>query len=192
MESNANDDCLSVSANRDLKSDSTHPFPYDWKTLQSLADEFIREHLLFEMKRIGGDAAAMWVPDHRDGKDGLMIAVNVGSKGTSIEGVVFQPFGQGLLCAAYSENRIICHQGIFQHRQQSAQVDKQLHQVTAHQIACPLDLFDQRAGAATVIQSSGGEFRTKWGFDQNDIDSFVRAIKVCQRFLEYRCREGSV
>lgn len=156
-------------------------------TFQKLADSFVRESFEKLLVKIQGHAAAYWLIDRQDEVDGLTIAVNVGDRGEEIEGEIFQPLDHGLVSEAFNKNETICHQGMFRPKKQSVEVDRELGQVTSHQIAAPFEMFGQKIGAVTVIQSlaAGVAQGTDWGFDQPAIDEFNDWVRLSERLLEY-------
>lgn len=151
------------------------------------ADSLVRRAFENLLSQIQAHAGAFWIPVEYEGKPCLVIAVNVGDRGSEIEGTVFQSLDSGLVSKAYRDAEVVCHQGIFKHSQQSAEVDKELAQLTAHQIAAPFFLFGHKVGAVTAIQSMAGGIahRTKWGFDQDAIDQFKIWVEISQRLFEY-------
>ena len=156
-------------------------------TFQKLADPFVRNSFEKLLSIIQGHAGAFWLIDQQNDVDGLTIAVNVGERGEEIEGEIFQPLDRGLVSEAFNKNETICHQGMFRHKKQSDDVDRELGQVTSHQIAAPLQMFGTKIGAATVIQSlaAGVAQGTDWGFDQTAIEEFNEWVHLIERLLEY-------
>lgn len=156
-------------------------------TFRQLADPFVRESFEKLVRHIQGHAGAYWVIDRQNETDGLTIVVNVGERGEEIEGEIFQPLDQGLVSDAFNNGETICHQGMFRPKNQSEDVDRELGQVTSHQIAAPLELFGKKIGAVTVIQSlaAGVSQGTDWGFDQPAIDEFNYWVRISERLLEY-------
>ena len=157
------------------------------ETFQNLADSLIRDSFEFLLNQIAAHAGAYWLIGEKDGVRGLTIAVNVGDRGKELEGNVFQPLAHGLVSEAFNRNELICHQGLFRHKKQSDDIDKELGQVTSHQISAPFSMFGHLIGSVTAIQSlSGGVSKhTKWGFDQMAIDRFQDWVNVSQRLFEY-------
>lgn len=153
---------------------------------QSLADDVIKNSILNLSQLINGHAIAIWLPEKKDSEEVLTIAYNVGARGHEIEGVVSQPLDEGLVSKAFKDNDFVCHQGFFKHREQSADVDKELGQVTAHQIAAPFQLFGKTVGAITIIQTlaSGIEQQSEWGFDENDVEMFKSGVQNIERLFE--------
>ena len=156
-------------------------------TFQKLADPFVRESFEKLLGKLHGHAGAYWLVDRQDDVEGLTIAVNVGDRGEEIEGEIFQPLDDGLVSEAFNKNETICPQGMFRPKKQSAEIDRELGQITSHQIAAPLKLFGRKIGAVTVIQSlaSGVTHGTQWGFDQPAIDEFNNWVHLSERLLEY-------
>jgi hypothetical protein len=156
-------------------------------TFQKLADSFVRESFEKLLGKIQGHAGAYWLIDRQDDVEGLTIAVNVGDRGAEIEDKIFQPLDHGLVSEAFNKNETICHQGLFRPKKQSVEVDRELRQVTSHQIAAPFEMFGQKIGAVTVIQSlSGGVAKgTDWGFDQPAIEEFNNWVRLSERLVEY-------
>lgn len=156
-------------------------------TFQQLSDPFIRDSFEELLRHIQAHAGAFWLIDKKEEVVGLTIAVNVGDRGEEIEGEIFQPLDHGLVSEAFNKNETICHQGMFRPKKQSGEVDRELGQITSHQIAGPLEMFGQKIGAVTVIQSlSGGVTKgTDWGFEQTAIDDFNCWVQLGQRLLEY-------
>ncbi|MEM7452991.1 MAG: hypothetical protein AAF456_01425 [Planctomycetota bacterium] len=152
----------------------------------SLADSTIRDSFDDLLTRLNADAGALWIVEH-DKPDELTIAVNVGARGSTIEGNVSQGLDTGLVSRAYREKELVHDQGAFRHPEQSMDVDMQLGQFTAYQIACPFQMFDKTIGAVTVIQLSSAENATtrEWGFQEEDVTSFTRWISVAQQLFEY-------
>ena len=152
----------------------------------SLADSTIRESFDDLLGNINADAGALWIVEH-DKPDELTIAVNVGAKGSTIEGNVSQGLDTGLVSRAYRELELVHDQGAFRHPEQSMDVDMQLGQYTAYQIACPFQMFDKTIGAVTVIQLSSAENAgtREWGFQDEAVTSFTRWVAVAQRLFEY-------
>lgn len=154
--------------------------------LPSLADDVIKGSILNLIQLVNGHAIAIWLPERQGDADVLTIAYNVGGRGHDIEGEISQSLDKGLVSKAYLENETICHQGFFKHREQSSAVDKELGQVTAHQIATPFKLFGKTVGAATVVQTlaSGIEQQSEWGFDENDVTLYRNGIETIERLFE--------
>jgi hypothetical protein len=110
----------------------------------------------------------------------------VGERGHEVEGLVSTPTDKGLVSKAFKELKTICHQGIFKHKEQSTEIDMELGQVTAHQIAAPFHLFNRPIGAITVIQTlaTGIEQHSEWGFDNGDIQHFETGVAIIERLFE--------
>ena len=121
-------------------------------------------------------------------EDALVIAYNDGPRPEELEGKVRMPMGEGLISKAFTEHETICHQGMFRHKDQSEEVDKQLKQLTAHQIAAPFFLFGECRGVLSAVQtySGGADGRTQWGFDEGAVKQFATASRVMRRLVEYR------
>lgn len=155
-------------------------------TLKSLTDSVVQGSIENLNDLVNGHATAIWIRENKQGDDVLTIAYNVGVKGEEVEGVVSQSLDSGLVSKAFKNEKTICHQGFFKHREQSTDVDKELGQVTAHQIATPFKLFGQSIGALTVIQTlaAGVENNSEWGFDAEDIENFEAMVRVIERLLE--------
>lgn len=159
---------------------------------RGLADAQTRKSFGFVLGQIQAHAGAFWLVSEQDGQRGLTISVNEGDRGPEIEGKVFQPIDKGLVCEAFSKNETVCHQGVFRHDKQSDDIDKELGQVTAHQIAVPFSMFGKAIGAVTAIQSlaSGISHHTQWGFDQDAIDTFENFVRLSERLFEYNLIRG--
>lgn len=155
-------------------------------SIKSLVDNVVEGSLNNLTAQVNGHAAAIWLHEQKPDEDVLTIAFNAGGKGHEVEGVVSQSLDDGLVSKAYKEQKTICHQGIFKHKEQSTDVDRELGQMTAHQIAAPLALFGQTVGAITVIQTlaKGYEQQSEWGFDEADISYFETSVDTVQRLLE--------
>lgn len=153
--------------------------------LSDLADEKIRMSFEDLLHHVNADAGAIWLV----GSDGeqLTIAVNVGARGSSIEGNVSQNLDSGLVSKAFREKAIVCDEGTFRHEEQSLDVDMELGQLTAYQIASPFSMFEQTIGAVTVIQLTTAEntSRREWGFDDEASESVSRWVSVAERLFEY-------
>lgn len=156
------------------------------ESVKSLVDKVVHGSLNNLITQINGHAAAIWLHEQKSAGEALTIAYNVGEKGHDVEGVVSQPLDEGLVSKAFKEDKTICHQGVFKHKEQSTDVDKELGQMTAHQIAAPFKLFDKTIGAITVIQTlaKGYEQQSEWGFDKSDIAYFETSVDIVQRLLE--------
>jgi hypothetical protein len=154
--------------------------------IHELADPTIERCFSNLLDHIHADAAAIWLKQSSDDGDVLTIAYNVGGRGSDIEGVVRQPLDRGLVSKAFRERKTICHQGIFKHKEQSAEVDLKLGQFTAHQIAVPFDLFGKPLGALTAIQTldAGIKHDSDWGFKAEDIKHFETWLEIIQRLFE--------
>ena len=177
--------------NVDLKSaieEATRSFLSDIeiKSVKSLVDKVVHGSLNNLVTQVNGHAVAIWLHEQKPEGEALTIAYNVGEKGHDVEGVVSQPLDDGLVSKAFKEEKTICHQGVFKHKEQSTDVDKELGQMTAHQIAAPFSLFGKTIGAITVIQTlaKGYEQQSEWGFDKSDIEYFETSVDTIQRLLE--------
>lgn len=117
----------------------------------------------------------------------LVLAHNVGGAGAEIDGRVAQPLETGLVSKAFKEGTTVCHRGFFGHKEQSKAVDRELNQVTAHQVATPFSLFGRKVGALTVIQTAdlAKNRRMRWGYDDDDIARVELATAVLGRLLEF-------
>ncbi len=155
-------------------------------SFQTLSDKVIDGCMKNLMNQVNGHAAAVWVHQSSDEGEVLTIAYNIGEKGRDVEGVVSQSLDSGLVSKAYKDLETICHQGFFKHKEQSAEVDKELGQITAHQIAAPFQLFGQTVGAITVIQTlaTGVAQQSEWGFDESDVSVFKDSAEAIQRLFE--------
>ena len=153
---------------------------------KELSDKVIENCVDNLIVGVNGHAVAFWLPEQKAGEDVLTIAYNVGDKGPDVEGVISQPLDKGLVSKSFTEKTTVCHQGFFKHRDQSSSVDKELGQITAHQIASPFQLFGETVGAITVIQTirAGLEQNSEWGFDDNDVQHFEEDVQVVQRLFE--------
>ena len=153
-------------------------------SFSGLADSTIRQVFEEIVQSLGGDAGAIWIVEPAD-PDKLVIAVNVGSRGSSLEGEVSQSVNSGLVSKAYREGTIVHDQGAFQHPDQSIQVDQQLGQYTAYQVALPFSMSGKRVGAATIIQLSDGSPKRQWGFTPESVESLQRWAPALERLFEY-------
>jgi hypothetical protein len=154
-------------------------------TFKELADEVTRASFGDMVRQLGGDAGAIWIVDKSKPQE-LVIAVNVGAQGDSIEGKVTQSLDSGLVSKAYTEKQLVHDEGAFRHPEQSMDVDMQLGQYTAYQMASPFNLFGETIGAATVIQlASTKSANGEWGFSKEAVQSFRTWVPVLQRLLEY-------
>ena len=158
----------------------------DLDALKSLSDDVIEGSIENLNELVSGHATAIWMREEKDGEEVLTIAYNVGGKGEEVEGVVSQSLDSGLVSKAFNDDETICHQGFFKHKEQSSSVDKELGQITAHQIATPFKLFGQGVGAVTVIQTlaAGIEANSEWGFENSDIENFEAHVRVLERLFE--------
>ena len=156
------------------------------ENLNSLTDSVVEGCLESLNELVNGHAAAIWIREDKGGEQVLTIACNVGGKGDEVEGVVSQSLDSGLVSKAFNDGETICHQGFFKHKEQSTEVDKELGQMTAHQIAAPFELFGKAIGAVTVIQTlaAGVEKQSEWGFDKSDVESFNVQLRIIERLLE--------
>lgn len=156
-------------------------------SFQSLTDDVIDRSIANLIDLVNGHAIAIWLYEQKQGTDVLTIAYNVGERGHDVEGFVSTPTDTGLVSKAFKELKTICHQGIFKHKEQSTEIDMELGQVTAHQIASPFRLFDKTIGAITVIQTlaTGIEQHSEWGFDKDDILHFETGVAIIQRLFEW-------
>ena len=157
-----------------------------YEQIRALADDVIELYLTNLLKTLEAHAVAIWLKTVGPEGDRLTIAYNVGQRGTEVEGKINQALDQGLVSKAFREGMAICHQGIFKHREQSLAVDRQLGQITAHQIAVPFRFFDRTIGAMTVIQTldAGIADHLQWGFDKDEIKLFEGEVVVVQRLFE--------
>lgn len=159
--------------------------------LGDLADEEIRSSFEDLLHHVAADAGAVWIV----GKDNeeLTIAVNVGARGSSIEGSVSQGLDSGLVSKAFKEETMVRDEGAFRHREQSLAVDMKLGQLTAYQIACPFSMFGKTIGAVTVVQLSTPQNAGKreWGFDEEAANSVTRWVSIAQRLFEYEALKNS-
>ena len=161
-------------------------------SLQELADETTRESFEDLIHQLNADAGAIWVLEKNE-LDELTIAVNVGARGSSIEGAVSQRLNSGLVSKSFREEILIHDEGTFQDPEQSVAVDMELGQRTNYQIAMPFYMFGQKVGAVTVVQISTPEkpTRNEWGFDDECVVNFQHWVAVAQRLFEYaRVRQG--
>lgn len=158
----------------------------DLGNFRSLVDDVIEKGAENLLDQINGHALAIWLKCQQSGDEVLTIAYNVGEKGSTLEGVVSQSLTGGLVSKAFKENKVVCHQGLFKHKEQSQAVDKALGQMTAHQIASPFTLFGATLGAVTVVQTlaAGIEHHSEWGFTNDDILHFATGVEVLQRLFE--------
>ena len=158
----------------------------DVSNLKSYTDDVIEQSLLHLIDKVNGHAVAIWLPENKEGEEVLTIAYNVGDNGPEVEGVISQSLDDGLVSKAFKESQVVCHQGFFKHKDQSSEVDKELGQMTAHQIAAPLAILGQTIGAITVIQTLGAgvENHEDWGFDDDDVEHFRVVVSVIQRLFE--------
>ena len=152
--------------------------------IRTVADEVIESGFENLLKFIHCDSAAIWLKNPAEDK--LTIAFNVGGRGKELEGQVSQSLDSGLVSKAYREQQMICHQGIFNHKEQSSQIDMELGQMTAHQIAAPFKLFGQLVGAVTAVQiiSSEKPRTSGWGFDDEMCHRFTNWVQVAERLFE--------
>lgn len=155
-------------------------------SIRELANEVIKESFEDHVERLRGDAGAIWVVDQSNPEE-ITIAVNVGARGSSIEGSVSQNLESGLVSKAFKEEQLICDEGVLPHNEKSFDVDQELEQMTLHQIAAPFRIFGKTIGAMTVAQFVTAETCAKrtWGFDQEAKESFRRFSAVCERLFEY-------
>ena len=130
---------------------------------KTLSDQVVENCIGHLIDGVNGHAVAIWLPEEKDGDEVLTIAYNVGEKGPEVEGVISQPLEKGLVSKSFKEKQTVCHQGFFKHKEQSNTVDKELGQITAHQIAAPFQLFRKTVGAITVIQTLGAGGRATFG-----------------------------
>ncbi|MEM9410515.1 MAG: hypothetical protein AAGA30_05345 [Planctomycetota bacterium] len=154
--------------------------------LKSLADDVIEKCMEQLISHVNGHAVAVWMPESKDGQEVLTIAYNVGGKGSDVEGIISQSLDDGLVSKSFKEAQVVCHKGFFKHKEQSSDVDKQLGQMTAHQMASPFNLFGLTVGAITVIQTLGAgvENHADWGFDDQDVRHFTVVVAIIQRLFE--------
>lgn len=158
----------------------------DLENFKSLTDQVIENCITNLIALVNGHAVAVWLPEQKDGEEVLTIAYNVGEKGPEVEGVISQSLDKGLVSKSFKQKETVCHQGFFKHRDQSSSVDKELGQITAHQIAAPFELFGKTIGAITVIQTLGAgvEQHDDWGFNDEDVRHFDGTIQIIQRLFE--------
>lgn len=156
------------------------------ENFKSLTDQVLENCIMNLIAMVNGHAVAVWLPEQKDGEEVLTIAYNVGEKGPEVEGVISQSLDKGLVSKSFKEKETVCHQGFFKHRDQSSSVDKELGQITAHQIASPFDLFGKTIGAITVIQTLGAgvEQHEDWGFNDHDVRNFDKTVQIIQRLFE--------
>lgn len=156
-----------------------------------LVDDVVAKTMSNILDHVNGHAIAIWLKEN-GAEEKLTIACNVGDKGASVEGLVSQPLSAGLVSKAYRDGQVVCHQGLFKHREQSLSVDKALNQITAHQIASPFRLFGNRVGAVTVVQTlaKGIEQHSEWGFTKEDISHFETGVEILQRLIELNLIRG--
>ena len=152
----------------------------------ALADEAIRASFEDLVSQLGGDAGAIWIVDKSNPEE-LAIAVNVGARGSQIEGNVSQNLKRGLVSKAFREKRLVHDKGVFRDREQSMDVDMKLGQYTAYQIAGPFAMFGDTIGAVTIVQLSSTEKAASraWGFDEKAVEMFANWTAVAERLFEY-------
>ncbi|MEM9944139.1 MAG: hypothetical protein AAF939_21465 [Planctomycetota bacterium] len=153
---------------------------------QELADPVIRDSMRDLAKHLGANAAALWV--RPPGEEKLTIAVNVGIRGTEVEGKISQDLSSGLVSKAFKENVVICDEGPFRHSEQSMDVDMELGQMTQFQIAGPIQMFGTTVGAVTDIQMTTADSPApqEWGFQKGAEEIFRRWLPVAQRLFEWQ------
>jgi hypothetical protein len=153
--------------------------------VRELIDRRIETSFELILRQISAHAGAIWIkPSDRDV---LVIAYNAGSGGKSVENVVEQPLDSGLVSKAFHERKTICHQGAFTHAEKSDRIDRQLGQLTAHQIAVPFCLLDVHCGVMTAIQTygEGVSRKTRWGFEDDAVALFESFVDVTSGLMEY-------
>ncbi len=157
---------------------------------RELADPVIEQSFKTLLDQINADAAAVWLKDGAAGSEVLTIAYNIGGRGSELENQVSQSLDSGLVSKAFRESSTICHEGLFCHQEQSHEVDRQLHQLTAHQIAAPFSIAGNQVGAVTAVQiqdeRSGN--RTEWGFEHADVSAFENWVAIMERLFELNLR----
>ncbi len=158
----------------------------DATKIRPLVDEHAAGYFHEVLHCIHAHEGSIWVRPPK--ADYLMIAYNDGPRPAELEGQVKMKVGEGLISKAYNEHITVCHQGMFRHKDQSEHVDKQLRQLTAHQIAAPFYFFGTCCGVLSAIQtySGGVTAHTKWGFDRECIQQFTTCANVLRRLLEYQ------
>ncbi len=151
-----------------------------------LADEAIRASFEDLVSQLGGDAGAIWIVEKSKPEE-LTIAVNVGARGSQVEGNVSQNLERGLVSKAFREKLLVRDKGAFRDREQSMDVDMKLGQYTAYQIAGPFSMFDKTIGAITIVQLSNSQNASgrNWGFDQQAAEMFANWSTVAERLFEY-------
>ena len=159
--------------------------------VQQLADEVIKESFEDLVHGVGADAGAIWIVDP-DQSSEITIAVNVGARGSEIEGEVSQNLDSGLVSKAYKQEELISDEGVIPHAEKSLDVDQQLAQMTLHQIAAPFKMFGKTIGAVTVVQfvTATGAQKKEWGLREDATESFQRWVAVAERLFEYKCLES--
>ena len=152
----------------------------------ALADEAIRASFEDLVSQLGGDAGAIWIVD-KSRPEELAIAVNVGARGSQIEGSVSQDLKSGLVSKAFREKLLVHDKGVFRDREQSMDVDMKLGQYTVYQIAGPFSMFGDTIGAVTIVQLSSVENagRSDWGFDEKAVEMFANWSAIASRLFEY-------
>lgn len=156
--------------------------------MQELAVPSSRKSFEDLLHQIKADAGAIWIVD-KDQTDALTIAVNVGARGSSIEGNISQSLDRGLVCKAFREDTLVHDQGTFFDPEQSRSVDMRLGQQTNYQLAMPFFMFEHKIGAVTAVQVSTLEnpLRKEWGFTDQAVEDFQHWVAVAQRLFEYEC-----
>ena len=157
-----------------------------------LADSVIKGSFEDFLAQINADAGAIWIVGDQD-SDEITISVNVGARGSSVEGKISQNLDSGLVSKAYRENKIIGDEGVISHSEKSFDVDAKLGQMTVHEIAGPFKLFGKTIGAVTVVQMviDANVKNKQWGFSENAVEMFGRWVEVAQRLFEYECLKSS-
>jgi hypothetical protein len=155
-------------------------------SLKELADDTFRKSFEDLVHQLNADAGALWIID-KEKPEELTIAVNVGSRGSSIEGHISQELSSGLVSKAFREETVVHDEGAFRDPEKSYSVDVTLGQMTNYQIAMPFFMFGQKVGAVTAVQVSTLEApsRNDWGFKQDCVERFSHWVAVAQRLLEY-------
>lgn len=157
-------------------------------SLQALAVESTRKSFETLLQHVQADAGAIWVVD-KNATDALTIAINVGARGSEIEGHVSQALDKGLVSKAFREGSLIHDEGSFRDPEQSLSVDLELGQLTNYQIAMPFMMFGEKIGAVTVVQVSTLEkpLRKQWGYTAECVEEFRNWVVEAQRLFENEC-----
>lgn len=164
------------------------------ESVRQLADSVIKESFEDLVARVGADAGAIWIVDPEQSSE-ITIAVNVGARGSEVEGEVSQNLDSGLVSKAYKQEQLISDEGVIPHAEKSFDVDQKLAQMTLHQIASPFKMFGKTIGAVTVVQfvtATSGAEKKDWGLREDATESFRRWVAVAERLFEYQClKSGS-